>query len=118
MSCLDCGNCKGDADLYFCPAKNEFIIREKTVVRERATRWKKEILIMNSTAVNSGKTGKNRKLANNISDTVPTVSFYYRVVAHYSKEWQVEGFASLRCLLTSSRVRISPVPNDVPCLGR
>ena len=41
MSCLDCGNCRGDADLYFCPAQNEFIIREKTVVRERATRWKK-----------------------------------------------------------------------------
>ncbi len=41
MSCLDCGNCKEDKDVFFCPAKNEFVIREKTIVRERETRWKK-----------------------------------------------------------------------------
>ncbi len=41
MSCLSCGNCKEDTDLYFCPAQNEFVIREKTIVRARETRWKK-----------------------------------------------------------------------------
>ena len=41
MSCLDCGNCKKETELYFCPAQNEFVIREKTVIRERETRWKK-----------------------------------------------------------------------------
>lgn len=44
MTCLECGNCQTGTDsLYYCPARNEFVIREKPAVnRMRAPfQWKK-----------------------------------------------------------------------------
>jgi len=42
MTCLKCGNCKGKKKVFYCPARNEFQIREEVVIREREnTRWKK-----------------------------------------------------------------------------
>ena len=38
MLCLECGNCrKGDA-LFYCTGKNEFVVRETAVIRERTAR--------------------------------------------------------------------------------
>lgn len=56
---------------------------------------------MNSTAVNSGKTGKNRKLANNINDTVPTVSFL------------LPGSRPLQQGVAGGRLRIAPLLADI-----
>ena len=42
MTCLECGNCKEGKKVFFCPARNEFEIRDETVVREKEnSRWKK-----------------------------------------------------------------------------
>jgi len=43
MSCFECGNCKQDEQLYYCIAKNEFVIREKVITFEKKERngWKK-----------------------------------------------------------------------------
>lgn len=59
MTCLECGNCKEGKKVFFCPARNEFEIREETVVREKEnSRWKKGDPAMNSTAVAYGRTAK------------------------------------------------------------
>lgn len=44
MACFQCGNCQGSDLLYYCTARNEFVIREKAVVvaEERGvSHWKK-----------------------------------------------------------------------------
>lgn len=41
MTCLECGNCRNEDHVFFCPARNEFVIREETVVKERTSQWKK-----------------------------------------------------------------------------
>jgi hypothetical protein len=41
--CLECGNCRQNAGMYFCPAKNEFVVTATQVVKERVSdeRWRK-----------------------------------------------------------------------------
>lgn len=42
MFCLDCGNCRKGESLFYCTAKNEFVITETEVVKERAdAKWRK-----------------------------------------------------------------------------
>jgi len=41
MTCLECGNCQKAERVFFCPARNEFIIKEETVVKEKSSQWKK-----------------------------------------------------------------------------
>ena len=44
MECLECGNCKGDGLIYYCAAKNEFIIKDNNQVKEKKRStdiWKK-----------------------------------------------------------------------------
>jgi|LFRM01.1.fsa_nt_gb hypothetical protein len=44
MTCLECGNCRVGTDLlYYCPARNEFVITEKPAIdKVRAgSHWKK-----------------------------------------------------------------------------
>ncbi len=44
VECLDCGNCRQGTATYYCTARNEFVIREGQLVRERERRergWKK-----------------------------------------------------------------------------
>ena len=43
MVCLDCGNCHKGESLYYCTAKNEFVVTEEKVVKERAAsnKWRK-----------------------------------------------------------------------------
>lgn len=41
MTCLECGNCRNEDRVFFCPARNEFVIREEIVVKERTSQWKK-----------------------------------------------------------------------------
>ena len=42
MLCLDCGNCRKDEPMFYCTARNEFIVTETAVVRERAgSSWRK-----------------------------------------------------------------------------
>jgi len=35
MDCFDCGNCKQNEAMYFCPAKNDFVIGEKYSVVQK-----------------------------------------------------------------------------------
>jgi hypothetical protein len=43
MECLSCGNCRQGESMYYCPARDEFIIDESyTRIRERVkSSWKK-----------------------------------------------------------------------------
>ncbi len=43
MNCFQCGNCEAGKRMYYCPAKNEFVIREVQVEeRKRVSKgWKK-----------------------------------------------------------------------------
>ena len=41
MTCIKCGNCEAETNVFYCPARNEFVIKEDVVVRERVTQWKK-----------------------------------------------------------------------------
>lgn len=41
MTCLECGNCSNEEKVFYCPARNDFVIREDIVVRERTSQWKK-----------------------------------------------------------------------------
>lgn len=44
MDCLDCGNCKQGEAMYYCPAKNEFLIKDENLTVERQKEyqgWKK-----------------------------------------------------------------------------
>lgn len=40
--CFQCGNCQQNEPMYYCTAKNEFVIVEQTVERDRTKSvWKK-----------------------------------------------------------------------------
>jgi hypothetical protein len=40
--CLDCGNCRKGESIFYCTARNEFIVTETAVVRERErSAWRK-----------------------------------------------------------------------------
>ncbi|MDW7673888.1 MAG: hypothetical protein SCK28_05040 [Bacillota bacterium] len=44
MDCFYCGNCKINEAMYYCTAKNEFVIPNETKVVEKSktqTNWKK-----------------------------------------------------------------------------
>lgn len=44
MNCFKCGNCQNDEAMYYCTAKDEFVISSHTKVVERAkvaSNWKK-----------------------------------------------------------------------------
>ncbi|MGE5605184.1 MAG: hypothetical protein ACM3YE_05775 [Bacteroidota bacterium] len=42
MFCLDCGNCRKGESLFYCTAKNEFVVTETEVIKDRATaKWRK-----------------------------------------------------------------------------
>lgn len=47
MFCLECGNCRKGETLFYCTGKNDFVLAETAVVRERGTqdrageRWRK-----------------------------------------------------------------------------
>ncbi len=42
MLCLDCGNCRNGEAVYYCTARNEFIVTETAVVREKGVNsWRK-----------------------------------------------------------------------------
>ena len=44
MSCLDCGNCKQGDTIYYCPDKNDFVVKdEKTAIEKQKAYqgWKK-----------------------------------------------------------------------------
>lgn len=44
MDCFDCGNCRQNEAMYYCPSKNDFVIGEKHLVVEREKvyqGWKK-----------------------------------------------------------------------------
>ena len=42
MFCLDCGNCRKGESLFYCTAKNEFVVTETEIVKDRAeTKWRK-----------------------------------------------------------------------------
>ncbi|MCL6588621.1 MAG: hypothetical protein K6U80_01570 [Firmicutes bacterium] len=42
MLCLDCGNCRKGAPLFYCTGRNEFIATETAVVREKTKNgWRK-----------------------------------------------------------------------------
>lgn len=42
MLCLECGNCRRGEAIYYCTARNEFIVTETAVVRERPnSSWRK-----------------------------------------------------------------------------
>lgn len=38
MFCLECGNCRRGETLFYCTGKNEFVVQETAVVRERSSR--------------------------------------------------------------------------------
>lgn len=41
--CFECGNCKQEGSIYFCPAKNDFVIKETqpVTVKTKRSGWKK-----------------------------------------------------------------------------
>jgi hypothetical protein len=40
--CLDCGNCRKGESLFYCTAKNEFVVTETQVIKDRtAAKWRK-----------------------------------------------------------------------------
>lgn len=42
MFCLDCGNCRKGESFFYCTAKNEFIVTETEIIKDRAaTKWRK-----------------------------------------------------------------------------
>lgn len=44
MDCFDCGNCKLNEATYYCPAKNDFVIKEQySLIQEEkmCQGWKK-----------------------------------------------------------------------------
>jgi hypothetical protein len=43
MACFQCGNCNGTELLYYCTARNEFVIREGVTVttEKKSSHWKK-----------------------------------------------------------------------------
>ncbi len=44
MNCFDCGNCKNQQAMYYCTAKNDFVVAEETLVIEKTkpgSNWKK-----------------------------------------------------------------------------
>lgn len=42
MFCLDCGNCRKGEALFYCTAKNEFVVTETEVIKDRAVaKWRK-----------------------------------------------------------------------------
>ncbi|NMA02038.1 MAG: hypothetical protein GX923_05675 [Clostridia bacterium] len=43
MECFGCGNCQEEQNIYYCPAQNDFIIKEQTNIPEKAKKanWKK-----------------------------------------------------------------------------
>lgn len=43
MECIECQNCKQGQSMYFCTAKNEFVIdtSKKVVIEKTRSGWKK-----------------------------------------------------------------------------
>lgn len=42
MNCFECGNCQDKHTMYYCTAKNDFVIPEELSVREKTRGgWKK-----------------------------------------------------------------------------
>ena len=42
MLCLECDNCRKGDSLYYCAAKNEFVVMETEKLKERhGDRWRK-----------------------------------------------------------------------------
>jgi len=42
MECFNCGNCKEDSTLYYCPKSNDFIIKDSNQAKEKnRSGWKK-----------------------------------------------------------------------------
>jgi len=40
--CLECGNCRQNDSLFYCTAKNEFVVVEEAIVKERTqANWRK-----------------------------------------------------------------------------
>lgn len=45
MECFGCGNCHEEQNIYYCPAQNNFIIKERieTPEKVKTTNWKKGV---------------------------------------------------------------------------
>lgn len=42
MECFNCGNCKDENELYYCPKINDFVIKDYVKTKEKnRTGWKK-----------------------------------------------------------------------------